>query len=123
MESVKQQIGYDTITIDESYGTLAHEALETADMAADIISHIMQIPDEKNVKIGEARYTAREVKQRLATLDKEHILYVSRCMKNCNQSIRNIRAYLLTALFNAPATIQAYYDNLVQNTMYLASTG
>ena len=32
------------------------------------------------------------------------------CMTECCPDVRNIRAYLLTALYNAPESIDAYYD-------------
>ena len=32
--------------------------------------------------------------------------------------IRNIRAYLLTALYNAPVTIDNYYSALVNHDLY-----
>ena len=32
--------------------------------------------------------------------------------------VRNIRAYLLTSLYNAPTTINSYYTALVNHDMY-----
>ena len=34
-------------------------------------------------------------------------------MKNTSTKIINMRAYTLTALFNAPLTVDQYYENLV----------
>ena len=40
------------------------------------------------------------------------------CMRQNTTKIRNIKQYLLAALFNAPATIRNYYTALVNHDMY-----
>lgn len=58
------------------------------------------------------------VKSRLLKLDGGHIEYVFQAMKDCPSDIRNIRAYLLTALYNASLTIGNYYSALVNYDFY-----
>ena len=48
-------------------------------------------------------------------LDYSHLEYVFDCLRKNTTKIRNIRAYLLTALYNAPATINNYYQAEVQH--------
>ena len=50
------------------------------------------------------------VKSRFLKLDSGHIDYVLQTMNDCPSDIRNIRAYLLTALYNASLTIDNYYS-------------
>ena len=50
------------------------------------------------------------VKSRFLKLDSSHIEYVFHAMKECPSDIRNIRAYLLTTLYNAPATMDNFYS-------------
>ena len=50
------------------------------------------------------------VKSRFLKLDSAHIDYVLQAMNDCPSDIRNIRAYLLTALYNASLTIDNYYS-------------
>ena len=50
------------------------------------------------------------VKSRLLKLDSGHIDYVLQAMNDCPSDIRNIRAYLLTAVYNASLTIDNYYS-------------
>ena len=50
------------------------------------------------------------VKSRFLKLDSSHIDYVLQAMNDCPSDIRNIRAYLLTALYNASLTIDNYYS-------------
>ena len=58
------------------------------------------------------------VKSRLMKLTAEHIRYVLDCMKDSVSGVRNIKQYLLTSLFNAPVTIDAYYKALVNHDTY-----
>ena len=40
------------------------------------------------------------------------------CMHDTNTKITNIKAYMVTALYNAPSTINHYYQQEVQHDMY-----
>ncbi len=61
---------------------------------------------------------AEVVKSRLLKLDSMHIEYCIERLDENTTKIRNIKAYLLTALYNAPATIGHYYRAEVQHDMY-----
>lgn len=50
------------------------------------------------------------VKSTFLKLDESHIDYVLTTMKKNTTDVRNIRAYLITALYNAPKTIDSYYQ-------------
>ena len=58
------------------------------------------------------------VKSRLMKLDSSHIQYVLACMKENVTDIRNIKQYLLTALYNAASTIGPYYQAKVNYDFY-----
>ena len=53
------------------------------------------------------------VKSRFLKLNSSHIEYVLEAMNKNPSDIRNIRAYLLTALYNASLTIDNYYSCLL----------
>ena len=57
------------------------------------------------------------VKSRFMKLNAEHIRYVLKCLSENTTKVRNIRQYLLTALYNAPATIRPFYQAWVNNNM------
>ena len=57
------------------------------------------------------------VKSRFMKLNAEHIRYVLKCLSENTTRVRNIRQYLLTALYNAPATIRPFYQAWVNNDM------
>ena len=58
------------------------------------------------------------VKSRFLKLDSSHIEYVLDRMRDNTTYVRNIKKYLLAALYNAPATIGNYYTSLVSHDMY-----
>ena len=57
---------------------------------------------------------AREVKARLMTLDDGHVMYAMDVLTDESTRIGNIRGYLLTLLYNAPAQADLWYDNKVR---------
>lgn len=69
-------------------------------------------------RIGGQDFPLEVVKSRLLKLNSEHISYVVSSLKSNTTKVRNIRAYLLTALYNAPTTISSYYTALVNHDLY-----
>ena len=69
------------------------------------------------VKIGGAEYPHEIVKSRLLKIESSHIAYVCNCISQNVTKVRNIRAYMLTTLYNAPTTIDHYYSTLVSHDM------
>lgn len=67
------------------------------------------------IRIGREVLPAETVKQRFRQLNSSHIEYVIDSLKQTTTKINNIRAYLLTALYNAPVTIGLYYSAAVRH--------
>ncbi len=72
----------------------------------------------KYTRVAGSDFPHEVVKSRLLKLNSEHIRFVMDCMKQNTTKIRNIKQYLLAALFNAPTTIGNYYTALVNHDMY-----
>ena len=72
----------------------------------------------KTIRINGEDYPYELVKSRFLKLNSSHIEYVMGCMKETSTKITNIRAYLITALYNAPSTMSHYYQQEVQHDMY-----
>ena len=68
---------------------------------------------------GENR-AANEVQNRLKRIDVTHIEYILECVKKNTKKIINPPLFLLTALYNAPVTINTYYNALAAHDL---STG
>lgn len=67
------------------------------------------------IRIGGQDFPQSVVKSRLLKLRSDHIEYVMTCLSENTTKIRNIKNYLLTALYNPPSTIDAFYQNWVQS--------
>ena len=72
----------------------------------------------KTVTVAGAEYPYQLVKNRLLKVGYEHILYVLDCLHKNTTKVYNIKAYLLTCLFNAPLTMNSYYRAEVNHDMY-----
>lgn len=72
----------------------------------------------KTVHIWKTDYPYEVVKSRFLKLDSSHLEYVIESLNNTTSEIRDIKAYLLTALYNAPSTINTYWTQRVQHDMY-----
>ena len=72
----------------------------------------------ETIRIAGDDYPAEVVKSRFLKLDNSHIEYVLDRMRENTTYVRNIKKYLLAALYNAPATIDSYYTSLVSHDMY-----
>ena len=70
------------------------------------------------IRIAGDDYPAEVVKSRFLKLNSSHIEYVLDRMQENTTYVRNIKKYLLAALYNAPATIDSYYTSLVSHDMY-----
>ena len=64
--------------------------------------------------ISGKKYPADLVHQRFSEINSGHIEYVLECFHKCGSDIRNIKQYLIAALFNAPATYSSYYGAAVR---------
>ena len=72
----------------------------------------------RTIRINGEDYPYELVKSRFLKLNSSHVEYVMGCMKETVTKITNIRAYLITALYNAPSTMSHYYQQEVQHDMY-----
>ena len=67
------------------------------------------------VRIGREDIPTAQVRHRFLMLGRSHLEYVFECLRRNTTEVRNIRAYLLTALYNAPVTMGPYYQAEVQH--------
>ena len=76
------------------------------------------LENREMIRIAGDDYPAEVVKSRFLKLDSSHIEYVLDRMRENTTYVRNIKKYLLAALYNAPATIDSYYASLVNHDLY-----
>ena len=100
---VKENIDYEILKADMKY------QYELLDELVEIIVDVVAV-HRKSIRIGGADYPYELVKGKFLKLDSGHIRYVLDSMEKTTTHIANIKAYLLTALYNAPNTISNYYS-------------
>ena len=112
MEMVRTNIEYELYMQDKQWADrdLFHELYE-------VICEIVCIKRE-SVRIGGEDYPYELVKAKFLKLNSSHLLYVIGCMHATTTKISNIKAYMLTALYNAPITMNHYYQQEVQHDMH-----
>lgn len=71
-----------------------------------------------HIRVAGSDFPAEVVMSRLLKLNAEHIRFVFDCLKKNTTEIRNIRQYLLTALYNAPVSINSHYAAQVNHDLY-----
>ena len=110
-EIILENIGYAYLIQD------SHIDREQLDEIAELIVDTV-CSARKTIRIAGDDYPAEVVKSRFMKLDSSHVQYVMDCMRENTTYVRNIKKYLLAALYNAPGTISNYYSSLVQHDMY-----
>lgn len=108
---LKENIDYDILK--QNLGYNADILDEILDIMVDTLSST-----KTTIRIGGQDFYGEVVRSRLLKLNSEHINYVIDCLKENTTKVRNIRAYLLTALYNAPTAISSYYTALVNHDLY-----
>lgn len=106
---IREQIGYEQLLVD--YGQ--EEMDELVELLMDVYC-----ATRPTIRVGGEDRPTRQVLERLKLLDCGHVRYVEDCLSASTNKIRNIRAYLLTAIYNAPATMGRYYQAEAQHDLY-----
>ena len=70
------------------------------------------------IKISGQEFPSEVVKSRMLKIDSGHIEYVLESLNRNTTKVRNIKAYLKTAIYNAPVTIDNYYRAEVNHDLY-----
>ena len=104
-DSVRSQIGYDCLVTPYN-----------RDRMDEIVELMVEIlcTGRETITISGAEYPAELVRERMRKINSMHIEYIFGCLEQNASRVRNIKKYLLTTLFNAPATMGNYYDAQVR---------
>ena len=63
----------------------------------------------EQIVISSGTYPAELVRSKFLKINYGHVEYVISCLQSNTTKVKNIKKYLLAALFNAPSTISGYY--------------
>lgn len=109
---IRENIEYD------SFAKRSPQEREEVDELVELIVEVMLLPKESFVRIGGVDKVAEIVKSRFMKLRFTHMDYVLSCLNKNTTKISNIRAYLLTTLYNATMTMNHYYQAEVNHDLY-----
>jgi hypothetical protein len=105
-EKIKSNIDYDTLRRKYAY--------DDVDCLLELLVDVL-CSTASTIRIGGQVFPIDTVRKRFSELNFDHIAYVIDSLKQTTTKINNIRAYLLTALYNAPVTIGPYYSAAVRH--------
>ena len=105
-ERVKEQIEYDALC--------TQYAVEDVDALVELIAE-MQSSTAAAIRLGKDQIPIEIIKERFRQLNQMHVAYVLDSLRTTTTQINNIKAYLLTALYNAPMTIGFFYAAQVRH--------
>lgn len=100
-EKLKKQLDYSGLC--QRYAP--EDVEETIELITDTLNTV-----RPSIRIGGETIPTDQVQKHLLSLEREHLEYVFDCLRRNTSQIRNIRACLLTALYNAPTTISQFYQ-------------
>ena len=97
IETLKQNIEYLSLIQEKP------EEKETIDLILNLMTEV--IKNKTDRRINQSRIPFERLKEQLLTLKKEHIDYVLLVLSENKNKISNLRAYLLSLLYNASVNI------------------
>ena len=104
-QKVHAQIEYDILA--QEYGE--EKVAEISELMLEVYC-----TETETLKIGRRNIPTTLARERLQMLNSAHIEYVFESLRASPANIKNIKAYLLECLFNAPATMKHYYQAKVK---------
>ena len=126
----RERIGQDGMRKRESYRALILENIEydvlsqNVQLDKDRLDELVELmvdtvcSNREMIRIAGDDYPAEVVRSRFLKLNASHIEYVLDRMRENTTYVRNIKKYLLAALYNAPVTMDSYYTSLVSHDLY-----
>lgn len=117
--------GMDAIGKMDAYRELIRERIEypchkskEVDELVELVVEVLMMPDDSTLRIAGVEKPVTLVKSHFIKLDYSHIEYVLFSLQKNTAKVGNIKAYLLTTLYNATMTMNHYYQAEVNHDLY-----
>lgn len=110
----------DVIRENISYECFQNERYHRTDEVDELIElmvEVMLMPDDAVLRIAGTEKPAAIVKSRFMKLNQGHMEYIMSCLVTNRKKVANMKAYLLTVLYNATLTINNYYTAEVSHAL------
>ena len=111
LEKVRKQVDYDCLIIDRK------KDKEIIDNLIDLAAEVNLSTRDSYIINGEPLPPV-QIKQRLSRIDMDIMKSILDKIKTVNKPVTNVKAYLLTTMYNAPATFETELDMQVRQDMY-----
>lgn len=108
IELVKDNIGYECFSGNDK---------QLVDEIVEIMAEVLTM-DTPYYTIENKQYPSEMVKQRLLNVDYSKLEAFLLDFNRRNKKIHNMKAYMITSLFNMPATADGVLSNMVRNDLY-----
>lgn len=113
---IRENIEYDILSANNPGDTMRLD--ELVELMLDTVCS-----KRSSIRVAGDEFPAEVVKSRFLKLEAQHIQYVLDSLKDNPPHIRNIKKYLLAALYNAPLTIENYYAAQINHDLYGRNRG
>ena len=120
--------GMDQMELAEAYREIIHENIEYSILTErygeqrmdETVELMLEVVLSKRpyIRIAGDDFPREVVRSRFLKINSSHLEYVFGCIDRNTTKVGNIKAYLLTALYNAPATMDSYYRAEVSHDLY-----
>ena len=108
-EIIRENVEYSILT--ERYGEQRMD--ETVELMLEVV-----LSKRPYIRIAGDDFPREVVRGRFLKINSSHLQYVFGCIDKNTTKVGNIKAYLLAALYNAPATMDSYYRAEVNHDLY-----
>ena len=115
-ELIKENIDYDILLTEHPYDE------ETLEGYVELMVEVC-CSRRDFIRIAGEEVASGVVKSRFLKLNHDHIAYVLESLSQNTTLVKNIKAYTLAALYNAPTTIGQYYASLVSHDLAQDAAG
>lgn len=107
---VRERIEYDIFK--ERYPHERGKIDEIVSVMVDVL-----LTKKATIRVDGDEKDAEVVKERFLEINFHHLEYIFESLDRTTSDIRNIKSYLITAIYNAPMTMDSYYDARVKHDM------
>lgn len=108
LEELRESTGYN-----DHYRIGNTSIARSYDEIIKVLADVMILEPTDTVTINQVKLPAYIVQERFKELNQFHMDYLVETISNNESKIRNIRAFILTAAYNAPSEMDAHYTALV----------
>ena len=127
-EAADRRDGMDQMELAEAYREIIRENVEYGILAErygeqrmdETVELMLEVVLSKRpyIRIAGDDFPREVVRSRFLKINSSHLEYVFGCIDRNTTKVGNIKAYLLAALYNAPATMDSYYRAEVNHDLY-----